>query len=219
METSDSSLASAQQAQASMATFTPMTFTSPVSFKRDEDNFIPWKHQALACIKANKLKDHLNKKKVPVRFASEEDQVAEVETQEYLNWEQQDQHLVAWLLASMDSSFANCMVECEFAHEIWSNLEEYFASRSKSKIKRLKAQIKTIKKQGSTTKYLANIKKVIDSLAALGAPICKDDFVEAVLDGLNKDYNAFITMAMSKSDSLTMSELKTLLLAQEDLIE
>ena len=51
-----------------MSNFAPKTFTSPVSFKLDEDNFMPWKHQALACIKANKLKDHLNKKKIPTRY-------------------------------------------------------------------------------------------------------------------------------------------------------
>ena len=87
MEASDSSLASAQQAQTSMATFAPKTFTSPVSFKLEEDNFMPWKHQALVCIKTNKLRDHLNKKKILVRFAIEEDLVTEIEIQDYLNWE------------------------------------------------------------------------------------------------------------------------------------
>lgn len=87
----------------------------------------------------------------------------------------------------MDLSFTNCMVECEFAHEIGSKLEEYFASHTKSKIKQLKAQLKTINKQGLAAEYLAKIKKVIESFAALGAPISKDDFVEAILDGLNED--------------------------------
>ena len=107
----------------------------------------------------------------------------------------------------MDLSFTNCMVECEFAHEIGSKLDKYFASHAKSKNKQLKAQLKTIKKQGLAAEYLAKIKKVIDSHAALGAPISKDDFVEVVLDGLNEDYSAFITMAMSKSKSFTMNEI------------
>ena len=146
-----------------------------------------------------------------MRFVSEEDRIADIETQEYLNWEHQDQRLVAWLLVSMALSFINRMVECKFAHEIWSKLEEYFASCAKFKIKQLKAQLKTIKKQGSTSEYLTEIKEVTNSLAAVGAPICKDDFVEGVLDGLNEDYSAFVTMAMSKFDSLTMSELESLL--------
>lgn len=107
METSTTSPTPALMAPTSSSNFTPKTFTSPVSFKLDEENYMPWKHQALACIKSNKLKDHLNKRKVPTKYASKEDQVAENESQEYLNWEQQDQHLVAWLLASMDSSFTN----------------------------------------------------------------------------------------------------------------
>ena len=70
-----------------MATFALKTFTSLVSFKLEEDNFMPWKHQALACIKTNKLKEHLNKKKILVRFALEEDLVIEIEMQDYLHWE------------------------------------------------------------------------------------------------------------------------------------
>ena len=64
----------------SSSMFNPKTFTNPVSFKLNEDNFMPWKHQALACIKANKMKDHLNKKKIPERYASKAYQSAEIET-------------------------------------------------------------------------------------------------------------------------------------------
>ena len=81
----------------------------------------------MATIKAHKLQDHLNEEKIPKRFASEDDEESEIESQAYLNWEQQDQHLVSWLLASMDPTFTNRVVGCDFAHQIWKKLDVYFS--------------------------------------------------------------------------------------------
>ena len=110
MKTSNTSPSSALMPSMSSSTFPPKTFISPVWFKLGEENYLWWKHQALACIKSNKLKDHLNKRKIPVKYASKGDRVAEIKSQKYLNQEQQDQYLVAWLLALMDSgSTRHCM--------------------------------------------------------------------------------------------------------------
>ena len=54
-------------------------FSNPVSFKLEEDNFLPWRHQALAAIKSQKLQSHLSKEKIPSRFRSLEDESAGVE--------------------------------------------------------------------------------------------------------------------------------------------
>ena len=150
-----------------------------------------------------------------MRYATEEDHAADVKTQEYLKLEQQDQHLVSWLLVC----FTNCMVGCDFAHEIWGKLKEYFAAHTKSKIKQLKTQLKSIKQQGSTSEYLLKIRKITYVLAALGSPLFNDDYVEVILDGLNEDYSAFITMAMFQAQPFSVSELEALLVAQEDINE
>lgn len=53
--------------------FVPETFSNPISFKLDEENFCPWKHQALATIKAHKLQKHLDKTKILKKFLTEAD--------------------------------------------------------------------------------------------------------------------------------------------------
>ena len=212
--------ASTVSASNGSASFNPKTFANPVSFKLNEDNFLPWRHQALATIKAHKLLNHLKKDKVPARFNIEEAQDEENESQEFLDWEQQDQHLVAWLLASMEPEFTNRVVRCEFAHQIWSKLETLFASKTKAKVRQLKIQLKSIKKQGSeASEYLMKIKKIVDSLAAVGSPISEDDHIEAILDGLNEEYSSFITTVISRSNPFSVDELEALLMAQEELIE
>ena len=50
-------------------------------------------------------------------------------------------------------------------------------------MKQLKIQLKAIRKQGMTTsEYLLKIKKLVDSLAAVGAPLSVDDHIEVILN-------------------------------------
>ncbi|XP_016172417.2 uncharacterized protein LOC107614799 [Arachis ipaensis] len=152
----------------------PKTTINTIAFKLDENNFVPWRRQALAFIKSNKLKEHLDPRKVLRRYGSEQDRLTNTETKEFEAWEQEDQFLVSWFFASMDP---------EFTHQ------------------------------------LAEIKKVTNSLSALGALLTSEEFVEAVAQGLNEDYSAFITMINSKADEITESEVEALLVGQEELVE
>ena len=171
-------------------------------------------------IKAHKLQDHLCKEKIPVKFGSDEDHEVNIKSQEYLNWEMQDHHLAAWLLASMDLSFTTRVVGCTFAHEIWHKIEVFFASQTRARVKQLKIQLKAIRKQGMTaSEYLLKIKKLVDSLAAIGAPLSVDDYIEVILDGLNEEYGPFITTILSRAIPFTIDELEALLMAQDGMLE
>ena len=51
---------------------------------------------------------------MPKNYNSDQDHHLDVESLEYLNWEQHNQLLVSWLLASMNATYINQMVQCEF---------------------------------------------------------------------------------------------------------
>ena len=205
---------SANNGSSSATSFAMKTFANPVSIKLNEDNFLTWRQQALHSIKGHKLQKHLLKSKVSQKYNSEQDEAQDVESQEYSDWEQQDHHLVSWLLASMDSSFANRMVGCEFAYEVWERIENYFAFQMRAKVRQLKTQLKASKKQGPICDYLLQIKKIVDTLAVVGSPISTEEHIEVILDGLNEDYSAFITIIMSRIQPFSIPELETLLMAQ-----
>lgn len=174
----------------------------------------------MASVKGHKLQKHLDPSKILAKYSSKEDAAEENEYEEYANWEQQDHYLVSWLLASMDSTFKNIMVGCNFAFEIWNKIEIYFASQTRAKIKQLKTQLKAIKKQGSTAaEYLIKIKKTIDALAAVGVPISTKDHIEVILDGLNEDYGPFITIVLSRKDLFSVDELEVLLITQDEILD
>ena len=79
--TPSSAVNSSLTAVNSLTQFTPKTFSNLISFKLDEEDFLPWKKQASAAIRLNKLQDHLKKEKMPQRFKSKEDKESEIESE------------------------------------------------------------------------------------------------------------------------------------------
>ena len=58
-------------------------------------------------------------------------------------------------------------------------------------------QLKGIKKQRLAWKHLLKIKKVVDSLAAVGFAINDAEYVEVILDGLSEQYAPLIRSVLS----------------------
>lgn len=91
----------AQPSQASLPTMVP------ISIKLDDENFLTWKMQAMGTIKAHKLGKFLSERQsggMPRRYANDENRILDKVTEEFETWEQQDQFVFTWLLASMTTS-------------------------------------------------------------------------------------------------------------------
>lgn len=113
--------------------------------------------QALGTIKAHKLGKFLSKtdsRGMPIKFANDEDALLGRTTDAFDLWEQQDQFVFTWLLASMSPTLHTRMVGCEHAFHVWKKLEVHFASQTRAKISQMKTQLKSIKKTGSLNEFL-----------------------------------------------------------------
>jgi len=80
-------------------------------------------------------------------------------------------------------------------------------------VKKFRLLLKTQKNDNSISTYVNDIKKIVDSLAAVGSPISSVDHVDAILDGLSADFDGFITFILSRSDPYTVYDFEALLLA------
>ena len=99
-------------------------------------------------------------------------------------------------------------------------LEQYFASQTRAKIGQFKDQLKTTKKGSlNVVEYLSKIKSCVDSLASVGHILIDKDHIDAILDGLIDEYDAFITSILIRSESYTIEEVESLIMAQEARIE
>jgi len=81
------------------------------------------------------------------------------------------------------------MVGCEHAFEIWNNLEVFFVMTTRAKVSHLKQQLKSIKKVRNINDYLISIKKVVDTLGAIGSPIDDNEYIQVILDVLPANMN------------------------------
>lgn len=69
--------------------------------KLNNENYLLWKQQDLACIHGHKLLNFLESSGKPEKYLSSHDEDARNINSDFLAWDQQDQLLVSWLLSSM----------------------------------------------------------------------------------------------------------------------
>ena len=138
----------------------------------------------------------------------------------YIQYDRQDQAILAWLLASsMTAGVLTQMIGMDTSAQVWEKLQTHYASQTRAQIKKHKQQLRTPKKDRSISTYLLDIKKTVDQLAAVGCTISTEDHIEVVLDGLSEEYDSFITSITSRLDPYTVADIEALLLAQENRIE
>ena len=111
------------------------------------------------------------------------------------------------------------MVGCDFAFQIWAKVKKHFASQMREKVHQLRTQLKAMKKDGFASEFLFKVKKVTNSLVAIGALVSVEEHIEIILDGLGREYATFVTSVVSRKDPYTIDEIEALLLAQEERIE
>nr|KYP36158.1 hypothetical protein KK1_042747 [Cajanus cajan] len=181
--------------------FIPQTFSSPISSKLSDDNFLMWRQQVESTIRGYRLQKHiLGETHVPPRYKTDEEEAKWVLSAEYENFYQQDNLLKSWLLESMEPQFKVRMVGYEWCHQMWRNLETYFASQTKAHVKQLKIQLRGIKKTIAINQYLLEIKKIVDTLAVIGSPLDTTEHIDTIFDGLPEEYDPFVTSVLTRTE-------------------
>ena len=71
----------------------------------------------------------------------------------------------------------------------------------------------------NVVEYLSKIKSCVDSLASVGQILTDKDHIDAILVNLTDEYDAFITSILTRSESYTVEEVESLIMAQEARIE
>lgn len=92
---------------------------------------------------------------------------------------------------------------------------------SQAKFIKLKRQLTTLRKDDnmSIDQYLRNAKQIVDSLAAINAPVASLDFIDHVLLGLGKEYDTLVGIITRFLGQLSIEELRTKLLLHEQRLQ
>ncbi|KAF7813229.1 Retrovirus-related Pol polyprotein from transposon TNT 1-94 [Senna tora] len=189
------------------------------TIKLTESNFLIWKLHIVATINGYGLQKFLVGKHQKIYLTVDDEKNNKINP-EYEHWEKQDQSLASWLIGSMAEEMVTRMVGKSTLQQVWTRLDEFFAEQTKAKERLLKVQLRSTKKGSkSMSEYLLSIKKVIDELVSIGAPISDHEHIECLFDGLTKDYESFVTNISLRRDDYSVTEIEALLLVQETRIE
>ena len=104
--------------------FLPVSFTHYFLVKLDNNNFLIWKQQVVFAIKGYGLQRFvLFEYAIPPRFLLKEYAQAGNVNKAFVEWEQQDQLLLSWLLSSISEKVLPRLVGCETSFQVWVKLE------------------------------------------------------------------------------------------------
>ncbi|TXG65649.1 hypothetical protein EZV62_006924 [Acer yangbiense] len=111
----------------------------------------------------------------------------------FLDWEQQDQILLCWILSSISQDLLPQLVGAAASCEAWNVIDRLFSLQLKANMMQLKLQLQTLKKgTSSISEYLMKKKSLIDALMYSGIVMSEDDKIKYVMGGLRPEYDPFM---------------------------
>jgi histone deacetylase 1/2 len=111
--------------------------THSLTIKLDEKNFLLWSQQVNGVITAHNLHKFILNPKIPLQFATEEEQATNTFSDEYRKWLMQDQTLFTWLLSTLFDGVLPRVLGCKHAYQVWDKIHEYFNSLLKARARQL----------------------------------------------------------------------------------
>ena len=201
------------------AASTSVSFTIPVSEKLTRDNFLVWRAQVLPAVRAARLvgilDSSLAEPSLMIQVEKPDKSTEKVENPAYVQWIAQDQQVLSYLLSSMTKEILVQVSSLEHTAEVWKAITEMFSSQSKSRVLQLRSQLSRMKKGDlSASAYYTKMKGLADEMAAAGKKLDDDDIIEYILNGLDAEYNPFVS-SMTIKDNVSLSDLYAQLLSYE----
>ncbi|KAK1663765.1 hypothetical protein QYE76_051924 [Lolium multiflorum] len=196
-----------------------------VTEKLTPDNFLVWKDVVLPAVRGARLFGYLDgSTKAPAEKIIVEKLVdgktvhQEEENALYAAWIEKDQQVLAYLLNSISHEVLIQLTEHQTAHETWKAIQVMFASQSRARVQNLRQQLDELKKREmSAALYIGKLKAIVDQLAMAGKKLDDDDIIDAVVHGLDAEYNPLVEAINARvtSTGITLSEVYSMLLSTE----
>ncbi|GAV72104.1 UBN2 domain-containing protein/UBN2_3 domain-containing protein [Cephalotus follicularis] len=196
-----------------------------LSIKLTKTNYLSWKTQMLPFLRGQKLYGFVNgSTPCPPSY----------DTSTYDKWQQQDNNLMSLLVGSLSDTVITTVHHATTSKEVWDTLTTTYASQSHTRILSLHLALQNIehkpeetitqflqrahKPDETITQFLQRARHIHDELAVAGRPLSPEDFNLYVFKGLREDFKVMIPTLTARSDSITYSELHSLLISHEFMI-
>ena len=127
---------------------------------------------------------------------------------------------MSWLYASLSEDIMAQIVGYSTAMEIWNALNQIYFASSMARFTELRTKLQTLKKDGlSAGEYIQRLKSICNSIAAIGEPVSEKGHLIYLFNGLDCEYNSFVTSIQIRSDQPTIDKIHSLLLSYDFRLE
>lgn len=134
----------------------------------------------------------------------------------YQTWVDIDMAILNMLIATISEDAYIEIMTCTNSKDAWDILHDQYDSISKANVMQLKTNLQTIQKGVDDIEtYLSKIKTARQRLSSAKIQVSDKEILLITLNGLPVEYNHFKSHIRARPVSVTLAELRTLLLAEE----
>ncbi|KAI0524565.1 hypothetical protein KFK09_003942 [Dendrobium nobile] len=127
---------------------------------------------------------------------------------DYMLWKLINQNLISALYSTISPSILPYILNMQSAQEIWRMLETKLQPTNHSRVIQLKNALHNLTMgDSSMQQYLAQIKSIVDSIAATGSRVDTEDILHYILNGLPIAYNSFSTSIRTCQSTISLYSL------------
>ena len=181
--------------------------------KLTKTNYLLWKVQVLPAVHATQLEGYLDGTvQAPPTHNEEKDKDGKpilTPNPAYTTWVTRDQQLMSYLLSSMSKDVLAQVATTKTAAQVWSTLEEIYASETRARAVNTRIALATAKKGAtSVAEYVSKMKALGDEMASAGKALDEEELVHYILTGIDDmEYNPVVSAVLARLEAITVNEL------------
>jgi hypothetical protein len=193
-----------------------------VAEKLTMTNYSFWKAQVLPILRGAQLQGYLDGTKVASaktiegKKAGDKAEATKEENLEYIQWSAMEQQVLGFHLLSMTKDVMAQVASCSTPREVWTLLEQTYASRSKARVVNTRMAVATTQKGNMTIlEYIGKMKSLADEMASVEKALEDEELVSYVLAGLDFNFNPVVSAIVACVEPISIRELYAQLLSFE----
>jgi hypothetical protein len=190
-----------------------------VAVKLNKGNYVLWRAQVLPIIRGAQLQGYLDgtsiapEKEVDVKIA---DKTTKESNPEYIWWTALQQQVLGFLMTSMTQEVMGQAAACDTPREVWSLLEQTYASQSRARTVNTRIALATTQKDDmSISEYITKMKSLADEMAST-KKVDDEELVSYILAGLDEEYNPVVSALLARVVPGSVAEAHSQLLTFEN---
>ncbi|PKU82824.1 Retrovirus-related Pol polyprotein from transposon TNT 1-94 [Dendrobium catenatum] len=147
-----------------------------VTIQLNNENYAIWRLQTLKLFSTNGFEGYLT---------GSQTSPADESSADFRPWKLVDQNLVSALFSTISPGILPYILNLTTAHEIWTTLEGRLQPTNRSRVIQLKNELHNVTMgDNSMQQYLAQVKSIVDNIAAAGSKVETEDILHYILNGL-----------------------------------